>query len=195
LFYIILIALFAVPLMGAFVVILIKGVMDFRFLILGVGIVITALAIYYCAKFVYRLVQKIKQDGFFAFQEARRQAGEGAPVQIGLFGGLLTMTIGGPDVSPQSSAVPLLPDFTQGSPNVQIDPLERLQKLSDMKAGGVIDQEEFHLLKKKLIQEMCTDPVKPEVKSEASSAETEKIDVGSSEANPEERTENRLPSV
>ncbi len=161
LFYIILIALFAVPLMGTFVVVIIKGVLDFRYLILGVGIVGGGLAVYYTGKFFFRIFHKIREDGGAALREAQERARQGQAVQIGLMGGLLTISCGGQDKPVSGNREPLLlPDMTDrqhvrdtcASP---ADPLRQLRELSDMKNEGIIDADEFQALKTKLIGDIC----------------------------------------
>jgi hypothetical protein len=74
LFYLIIVALFAIPLLATFVVFLIQGVFDLRYAILIVGALISVLLIYYIGKFFYRLVRKIIQDGAMAIHHARARA-------------------------------------------------------------------------------------------------------------------------
>lgn len=147
LFYIILIALFGIPLIGAFVVVLIKGVLDFQYLILGVGIVAGGLFVYFTGRFLVRFFRKVRQDGFSAIHDARDQAGRGVPVQLDFMGGLLSLSYGGEPAGRRiegSATPPLL-----AGPDA--DPIGRLKELRDLKTEGVIDQEEFDLLKKTLI--------------------------------------------
>ena len=49
LFYVILFALFGIPLLGTFVVVLIKGGLDFRYLILASGILLGGLILFFTA--------------------------------------------------------------------------------------------------------------------------------------------------
>lgn len=167
LFYIILIALFAVPLMGTFVVVLIKGVLDFRYLILAVGIVGGGLAVYYTGKFFFRVFQKIREDGGAALREAQERARQGQAVQIGLMGGLLTISCGGADKSLSGNREPLLLPHMTDLPNRKepasfpTDPLRQLRELSDMKKEGIIDADEFQALKAKLIGDICNAPSGP----------------------------------
>ena len=58
LFYIILIALFGIPLLGTFVVVLIKGVLDFRYVILASGIIVLGLLVFYAGKLGWRLFRR-----------------------------------------------------------------------------------------------------------------------------------------
>ncbi len=171
LFYIILIALFAIPLMGTFVVVIIKGVLDFRYLILAGGIIITGLAIYFAVKFSLRMFRKIRRDGLFALREAQEQTNQGQSVQIGLMGGLLTLSYGGQNSAQHQDKSPLLLPEEQGESffpqDVSVsepetvppkDPLKKIRELSDMKSEGIIDEAEFCMLKKKLIQDICNPP-------------------------------------
>ena len=91
LFYIIIIALFAVPLMGTFVVVLIKGVLDFRYLILAGGIITLSLIIFFGARFIIRTIKGIKKDGISIFQDTQNT---GKPVQIDMLNGLITFSYG-----------------------------------------------------------------------------------------------------
>ncbi|MGE0083482.1 MAG: SHOCT domain-containing protein [Desulfococcaceae bacterium] len=164
LFYIILIALFAVPLMGTFVVVIIKGVLDFQYLILAGGIVASGLAIYYTAKFFFSVFRKIREDGGAALREAQERARQGQAVQIGLMGGLLTISCGGPDKSLSGNREPLLlPDMQHvKEPSVSpADPLRQIRELSDMKKEGIIDADEFQALKTRLIGDICNAPSAP----------------------------------
>ncbi|GBC60254.1 hypothetical protein DENIS_1205 [Desulfonema ishimotonii] len=120
LFYIILIALFAIPLLGTFVVVLIKGVLSFQYVILGAGVILGGLLIFYGGKLCFRLYRKIREDGIMAVREAQARAGQGEPVQIAFFNGLFTFSSGGWK-GPQAQALPhhqgnvaLLPEATGG---------------------------------------------------------------------------------
>jgi hypothetical protein len=95
LFYIILIAFFAVPLLGAFVVVFIKGVVDLKYAIIIGGVILFIIALMYLIKFITRLYWKIREDGLTADQEIREKTGRGEPVQLSVFNGLITFTYGG----------------------------------------------------------------------------------------------------
>lgn len=176
LFYIIIIALFAIPLLGAFVVVLIKGVMDFRYLILGAGIILLALAIYYGCKFALRFFRKVRRDGFLAIGDARTRAGHGEPVAIDFFNGLLTFSYGGRRPRSMLPGLPGAPDslnspesresLTSNDPASLIadsfgesvaaeDPVRQLRELSALKEEGIIDADEFQRLKTRLIRNFC----------------------------------------
>lgn len=161
LFYIILIALFGIPLLGTFVVVLIKGVLDFRYLIMASGIIVLALAIFYAGKFGLRFFRKMQTDGADAFRDA---AGRGQPVQLDLFNGLMTFSYGGrrsPAALPgPGGPAALLPDMSSEPPprNPPRNPIDQIQGLVQLKKDGVIDEAEFLALKKKLIQDICEGP-------------------------------------
>jgi len=167
LFYIILIALFAVPLMGTFVVVIIKGVLDFQYLILAGGIIAAGLTVYYTGKFFFRMFQKIREDGGAALREAQERAGQGQAVQIGLMGGLLTISCGGQNTVLSEKREPLLlpekPDAShvKETSDFQSDPLLRIRELSEMKKEGIIDADEFQALKTRLIGDICNAPSAP----------------------------------
>lgn len=154
LFYIILIALFGIPLFGTFVVVLIKGVLDFQYVILGTGIIGGGLLVFFTGRFLVRLFRRMRQDGFRAIHEARSRAGGGQPVQIDFMGGLLSLSYGG-DSPARRLQPPETPLLIAGPDH---DPIHRLKELRDLKAEGIIDQEEFDLLKKQLIDALRDAP-------------------------------------
>jgi len=161
LFYLIIVGLFAIPLLATFVVVLIKGVFDFRYVILSVGAIIAVLAIYYTGKLCYRIFKKIKQDGAMAVGHARERARRGESVQLQLLGGLFSLSYGGNNgnKSPEHIAYhgqdPLLiEDMRENQTSCQ-DPVQQLKELSALKDQGIIDEEEFRKLKETLIRNVC----------------------------------------
>lgn len=161
LFYLIIIALFAIPLLATFVVVLIKGVFDFRYVILSVGAIVGCLVAYYICKLCYRLFRKIKQDGALAFGHAKEMAQRGESVQLRLLGGLFSLSYGGnngnriPDQIGYNGQDPLLIDDTRASQVLMKDPVQQLKELSELKDKGIIDEEEFRKLKETLIRNAC----------------------------------------
>jgi hypothetical protein len=150
-FYVIMIALFAIPLIGTFVVIIIKGVLDFRMVILIGGIVVMGFLVFYMGKFIFRLWQKFKHGGFSDISDTLRS---GQPFQISFLSGLVNISSGNQaDMSPKalpyrnSSDTAMLP----APESKDADIVSRLKELSELRTQGVIDDEEFILLKKKLI--------------------------------------------
>ncbi len=157
LFYIILIALFAVPLMGAFVVVIIKGVVDFRYGIMFGGALIFIIILFYLVKLFRAMFSKIRQDGLTAKQDAKNKAARGEPVQISVFNGLITFTYGG---QTYQNALPgqwkkqgaeLLP-YMEENQNQISDVITQLKELSELKNQGVINEDEFQTIKTKLIR-------------------------------------------
>lgn len=154
-FYIIMIALFAIPLLGAFVVVLIKGVMDFKVIILAGGIVAMSLILFYTGKLSFRAWRKFKEGGFRFGQDVNDLVKRGEPFQIGLFHGLLTVNYGSakemkslPSQEAEEIALlPAPPEPVRQEPDV----IGKLRELSELRAQGIIDEEEFAQLKKKLI--------------------------------------------
>ena len=157
LFYLIILAFFAVPLLGAFVVVLIKGVTDYRHAILIGGVVILIIALFSFVQFLRRIFQKIRQDGLAANQDAKEKMNRGEPVQISMFNGLLTFTYGGQqyaNVLPyhqegrgNSALLPGVAE-TQNQPS---DLIVRLKELSELRKQGVINEDEFQTIKTRLI--------------------------------------------
>jgi hypothetical protein len=159
-FYIIIIALFAVPLVGAFVVVLIRGVFDFRYIILGTGIILAGVGIYYGIKFFIRLFQKMREDGLSSYRHAREQAGTGESVQLDFFNGLISLSYGGKrscDALPYKEPLAALLPPDETDPAAAVDPLRQIKDLCRLKDEGVIDEAEFQMLKKKLIRDICGD--------------------------------------
>ncbi|WP_207679263.1 SHOCT domain-containing protein [Desulfonema magnum] len=161
LFYIILIAFFTVPLLGAFVVVLIKGLVDLKYVIIIGGGLLLTIALYALIRFLIRLFRKIRHDGFMTGQEIKKKASRGEPVQISVFNGLLTFTYGGR----QGNITPLLP-AQENQGNLALPPsgiaekqsqtrdvVTRLTELSDLRDQGVVTEDEFHLIKKRLIRD------------------------------------------
>lgn len=158
LFYIIIIALFAVPLLAAFVVVLIQGVFDFRYIILAVGLIVTGVAFYFTLRFFIRLILNIRRGSAMAVNHARERARRGESVQLELLGGLLKLSYGGkndPDSLPHYKQEPLLIEDLRENRQSQTDPVEKLKELSELKNKGIIEEDEFLLLKKKLIRGFC----------------------------------------
>jgi hypothetical protein len=163
LFYIILIALFGIPLLATCVVVLIQGVLDFRLLILGVGIVVIGITIFISGRWLMRLMRKIRTDGLFSFREARRRAETGEQVQIEFLGGLVSLSMGGGRAAPAlltmdgaSCALPAPDD--PGSGNGGPDPVRQLQGLQRLHQDGIIDETELHTLKKRIIARAAPPP-------------------------------------
>ena len=151
LFYIIIIALFAVPLMGTFVVVLIKGVLDFRYLILAGGIITLSLIIFFGARFIIRTIKGIKKDGISAFHDAQNT---GKPVQIDMLNGLITFSYGreNNDKLIQHQEKVLLLSDSLSKPKTS-DTIQKIKELSEMKNQEMINEEEFQILKQNLIRE------------------------------------------
>jgi hypothetical protein len=159
LFYLIIIALFAIPLLGAFVVVLIMGVNDYRHLILLAGLLGGALVLYFVGKSFFRFLRRVRDDGLATFQEANRQARDGAGmVQIAMFKGLLSFTVSSgqreqaPPGLPEGStplALPEVPEQDRQAP----DPVRQIRELKEMLEDGTIDECEFQELKAAVIRQ------------------------------------------
>ncbi len=158
LFYIILIAFFTVPLLGAFVVVLIKGIVDLKHVIVVGGGLLLIIALYALIRFLIKLFRKTRQDGFMTTREMKEKAGRGEPVQLSVFNGLLTFTYGGRGyISPllpaqESQGILALPSGITEKQNQPRDLVTRLTELSDLRDQGVITEDEFQIIKKRLIR-------------------------------------------
>ncbi len=153
-FYLILIALFAIPLLGTFVVILIKGALDLRYVIIAAGCVTMGILIWLAVKFVKRGWQHFRHDGTLVGQEVRRNLRLGKPVEISIFNGLFKFSCGTPHAAPplalsqENRQMLPLPDGHTGSLTI----LDQLQHLSELKETGAINEDEFNILKAMLIE-------------------------------------------
>ncbi len=160
LFYLIIVALFAVPLLATFVVVLIKGVLDFRYLILGGGIVVAGLTTYFAGRFCYRLFRRLKKDGAAAIDLAKERANRGETVQLELLGGLFSLSYGGnggrQGIEYREKEVLLLEGSEGTSAAAAVDDsVRKIKELSELKEQGIIDEDEFRKLKEKLIRDVC----------------------------------------
>ena len=171
-FYLILIAMFSVPLLGTFVVILIKGALDFKYIIIGGGTFLMLILLLYLIFFIRKVSRKFKEDGFAAKNEVMEKMNQGEPVQISMFKGLVTFSYGGN----KYQALPYL-NSQQGLPqNIQLlaepEPkktsskiLDQLKDLSALKNDNVINEEEFNLLKQRLIDNFKEEDEQPGTKN------------------------------
>lgn len=162
LFYVIIIAFFAVPMLGAFVVVGIRGVTDYRHFILFGGALLLTIILLYGIKSVIKMFRKVKADGLAADQDARKKTGYGQPVEISIFNGLLTLNYGGrqrqekflPFAHENRNQPEFLPYMTENKENHPPDPIQRLKALSDLKIQGIITEDEFRLIKAKLLHDL-----------------------------------------
>jgi hypothetical protein len=154
LFYIILIALFAIPLVATVVVILIKGALDLRYYIIAGGFVLLVALGVYAVRFVRRLVDRIHQDAIAAGADLRSSRLLDNPVEVSIFNGLLRFSFGQAQPDRQPALVhrgtALLTHRTERG--AVTDVLDQLQSLSELKRNGTIDDDEFNMLKALLIE-------------------------------------------
>lgn len=153
LFYIIIIALFAVPLLGTFVVVLIKGAMDFRDVIIAGGCVGLIAIVVFMIKVMRRLKRRIQQDAFAAGADIQHNQLLGNPFEVSIGNGLLKLSFGQTGAG-EHSTLPhrnpaLLPEQT--GRDAVTDILDQLHYLSELKRNGTIDDDEFNQLKARLI--------------------------------------------
>lgn len=153
-FYVILIALFAIPLLGTFVVILIKGALDLRYVIIACGIAgLTGLG-WFAIKLCRSIWFRFRQNGNVIREEVRRNLLLGKPVELSIFNGMLKFSCG----HHQADTRPALPQENRPmlpSPDGKVnasDILDQLQHLAELKQSGAIDTDEFKLLKTMLIE-------------------------------------------
>ncbi len=158
LFYLIIIALFAIPLLGVFVVVLIKGVLDLKYAIMCGGGVLFVVCIAFLIRFSVRLSRKIKQDGLSANSDLKQNMARGEPIQISIFNGLLSLSYGGSGnnntralpYKTNQKVVPLIPETAVSSVESH-GTINQLKTLSDLKNQDIINEDEFQILKEKLI--------------------------------------------
>jgi hypothetical protein len=158
LFYAILIALFAIPLVGACVVILIKGVLDLRYFIFAGGCIGLVILGVLAAKALKRLWYRFKRDGSCAVEMLNRQQLMGQPVEISILGGLLKFTTG----QPRPTGDPAIPHHRPAllphcrDRETATDIVYQLQGLRELKHAGTISADEFDLLKAMLIEDSAS---------------------------------------
>lgn len=161
LFYIIIIAMFAIPLLGTFVIILIKGVVDLRYVILAGFALLGVVGILLLIRLVRYIFQKVKTDGALLHQNMQTYGRTGQPVQLSLFRGLISLSYGGdsntlpPELGSERRTMHLLPPSTavkSGAPSDYC--LQRLEALSGMLEKGWLTPEEYAHLKSRLLYEL-----------------------------------------
>jgi hypothetical protein len=160
LFYVILIALFAIPLVGTFVVILIKGALDLRYFIIAGALLGLAILGVIIIRALKRLRYHFIREGFKAGEMVRRHQAMGQPIEISLLGGLLKFTTGqlqAPEHLPLAHRPPSLLPYGKDRQE-HSDIICQLQGLSELKRTGTIDADEFNLLKGVLIEASATSP-------------------------------------
>ncbi len=159
LFYLIILALFSVPLMGALVVVVIKGVIDYQYVIIIAGCILFGTILFGIVKFILRMKRSLARDGRMANRYAQGTNNRGGQVSISAFHGLFTVTYGGgppnsvPEYLPDTSGLKMLPAARENQIGGN-DIVSKLKTLSDLKKEGVIDESEFLSLKQKLIDSM-----------------------------------------
>jgi hypothetical protein len=149
LFYVILLALFAVPLVGTFVVVLIKGIIDLRMLILPVALIAFGLMIYLIIRRLRRLLQRNYKDGEQLRDGFWQRKPHDQIIQISVFKGLFALTFGNPKALPTTKQLALP---SQDCSNSEEDVLSQLKELVALKKAGDIDEDEFRILKTQLIE-------------------------------------------
>ena len=158
LFYILILAFFAIPLLGTFVVILIQGAIDFRYLILATGCMGFIGLVLFIVSSVRKFFRKMQTDGVVVSEDVRRHLLSGNPVEISFLNGLLAFK-SGKQTSDESIALtdgsPLLLPYETGN-NPVADVLDQLRKLSALKDSGAIDTDEYNLLKTMIIKSSTT---------------------------------------
>jgi hypothetical protein len=152
-FYVIIIALFGIPLLATFVVILIKGALDLRYVIIAGGCVGLVVLTVFAVRAVRRLLQYLRQDGQMAGRDIRQQLLLGNPFEVSVLNGLLKFSSGHQNADgtpaigqPQRPLLPHSPGHGQPA-----DILSQLEHLAELKQSGVIDDDEFKMLKTVLI--------------------------------------------
>ncbi|MBF0225754.1 MAG: SHOCT domain-containing protein [Desulfobacterales bacterium] len=144
-FYIIIIALFSIPLIGTFVVFIIKGIMDLKYLVAAIGgaIVITFLS--YALIFIRRAGKKIQEDGI-SFINGVKEISYNPDDSI-----VDTKLITDYHASKeQLNIADAKNDRNKSSENLSII-ISQLKELSDLKQQNIIDEDEFQRLKQRLL--------------------------------------------
>ena len=153
LFYVILLALFAVPLVGTLVVVLIKGIIDLRMLILPIVLIAFGLMIYLIVRRLRRLLQRNYKDGEQSMDGSLPLKPRDQVIQISVFKGLFALTFGNPHALPTTKRLALPSRYCSNSDE---DVLCQLKELVALKKAGDIDEDEFRILKAQLIENSCS---------------------------------------
>lgn len=159
LFYMILLALFAVPLLGTFVVVLIKGIIDLRMVIIPIVLIAFGMIILLIVRRLRRMGQRIHKDGERLMDSSLQLKPHGQVIQISVFKGLFALTFGNPKATsslpnPPTTKPLALP--SQDCSNSDEDILFQLKELVALKKAGDIDEHEFRILKTQLIENACS---------------------------------------
>jgi hypothetical protein len=162
LFYMIIVALFAIPLMGTFVVIAIQGVVDFKYAIIFGSVLLFIIVIFYMVNFFRVISNKIKGDSLNSIQSIKGKSLGGSPVQISAFNGLISFTYGNQiyhnninktqflkyKKEHKASILPFCIKENQNQPDI----VTSLKELSELKKQGMINEDEFQTIKKNMIE-------------------------------------------
>ena len=155
-FYLIIIALFAIPLLGTFVVILMKGMFDLRYVIITGGCIGFIVLAIIAVRGVRRLRQRLSQDYRMAGRDIQRQLLLGNPFEVSAFNGMIKFSCGqqhaGSRPALEDSTRALLPNVSEAGRAGLSDIFAQLEHLSALRQSGVIDDEEFKVLKAMLIE-------------------------------------------
>ncbi len=158
LFYIIVLALFGIPLVGTFVVVLIKGVVDLRFVITPVIVLLFGLIVFFVIRVLGRMVRRMAKDGQDTMDAALQEHRKGHSVQISFLNGFFSLTFGNPQAPkalPPAPTPESLPAPPEGKDDQDKNIVGQLKQLADLRDAGEINREEFDLLKEELISASC----------------------------------------
>ncbi|MDL2269442.1 hypothetical protein LJC71_08735 [Desulfosarcina sp. OttesenSCG-928-A07] len=173
-FYIILFALFGIPLLGAFVVVLIKGAMDMRYVIITAGCIAAGVGVWFLIRGIRRLLARMRQNGSMTGEQIRQNLLLGQPMELSVLNGVIKLSCGPAPKAPQPelshAPLALLPDST--TPDHVVDILDHLDRIAALHRSGIITEEELTLLKSRLTASV-----------EASDASIEQIMVRSARLN------------
>jgi hypothetical protein len=154
-FYALVATIFVIPLLAAVVVVLIKGIIDLRYVILiGGGL----LALGFCAWMVrwgIGFFRKMQSAGARSAQSYGNQMPDGQDIELSFLGGLFKVSYKGRLnqnlLETDNPGNPRL--LADGSAGNQPDLVSRLQILSELKNCGDIDELEYQKIKDQIISE------------------------------------------
>lgn len=161
LFYLIIIALFGIPLLGTFVVVLIKGVIGLQYFIIPLAMLILGLAIVYGLRGLRRLKRQVHPHGQQMMDAAEKGTIGSNPIQISILNGLFSLSYGKSAAPLERSCASRLKPSKQLSlsppppHDVDGDVLGQLKELAALRKAGDIDDQEFERLKARLIENAC----------------------------------------
>jgi hypothetical protein len=154
-FFLILPALMLIPVMASVVVILIKGIMDIRYVIIIGGGLLLAVFVIWLIRWAIVMARRFRKNSGEMQAHVEKHMDYSDAAEISVLGGLFKIRYGG---KKRNSSLPE-PNGNPGrflqlahtTGDGSIDVVAQLQTLTKLKNAGEIDYEEYRILKHQLI--------------------------------------------